>query len=178
MLRCWLSALLLIAILTRVALAAGIEHPKFDRDIRPVLSENCFFCHGADANKRKAKLRLDTPEGPAANEVIVPGKPDESELIKRILSKDDDERMPPPDSKRHLTEEQKQLLRAWVRDGAKYEKHWAFEPPVKGYLPAVKRTKWPRNEIDRLSSRAWRRKAFRLLKQHRCQNSSGASAST
>src|SRR5262245_22447783 len=99
MLRCRLFAILLLATLG-VARGAEITHPKFGRDIRPILSENCFFCHGADANKRKAKLRLDIPEGPVERKVIVPGKPEESELITRIGSKDEEERMPPPDSKR------------------------------------------------------------------------------
>jgi hypothetical protein len=144
------SMIVCLLILPALAQAASrTSRPRFDRDIRPILSENCFPCHGADANKRKAKLRLDIREGPAANEVIMPGRPEESDLIKRIFSKDDDERMPPPDSKRHLSDPQKELLRAWVKDGAKYEKHWAFGTPVKPSLPAVKRTKWPRNGIDR-----------------------------
>jgi hypothetical protein len=128
--------------------APKIPPVKFDRDIRPILSENCFPCHGADANKRKAKLRLDIPNGTTNVAVVVPGQPDKSDLVARILAKDDDERMPPPDSKRHLSDAQKQLLSAWITDGAKYEKHWAFKSPVKPALPAVKKKAWPHNSID------------------------------
>jgi len=124
--------------------AAAIE---YDRDIRPILSENCFFCHGADANKRKGKLRLDDFEN-ATKKAIVPGKPDESELIKRIFSTDPDEKMPPPDSNRHLKEEQRELLRAWIKQGSKYSQHWAFTAPERASLPKVQKTDWPRNAID------------------------------
>ncbi|MDB6026573.1 MAG: hypothetical protein JWM68_2796, partial [Verrucomicrobiales bacterium] len=124
-------------------------HIDFNRDIRPILSENCFHCHGSDSGKRKAKLRLDVAEGPLEKGVIVPGKPEESEVVKRILSSDPEEQMPPPTSNRHLSSEQKELLRAWIKAGAKYDTHWAFKTPVRPELPAVKKTKWARNEIDR-----------------------------
>lgn len=104
----------------------------FNRDIRPILSDNCFFCHGPDRNKREADLRLDTREGlfgtADQSGTIVPGKPEESELIRRIRSPDADEVMPPPESHKALTAEQVQLLEKWVREGAPYEGHWAFEP--------------------------------------------------
>ena len=94
----------------------------FQRDIRPILSENCFHCHGPDERRRKAKLRLDTRDGLFRTSdgvtVVVPGKPDGSELVKRILSDDEDEVMPPPDLTRRLTAEQKSLLRRWVQSGA------------------------------------------------------------
>ncbi len=120
----------------------------FNRDIRPILSENCFHCHGTDANQRKAKLRLDTREGALGKGAVVPGKPAESEMIARILSSDPDEQMPPPESNRRLSSEQKELLRAWIKEGANYDTHWAFQTPVRPALPTVKQKKWARNEID------------------------------
>lgn len=144
----WLLALLL------PGLALG-ETPKpvatpihFNRDVRPILSEKCFLCHGADPNKRKAKLRLDDRDVALEKGAIVPGKPDESELIKRILSADPEEQMPPPSSNRHLNAAQKEILRAWIKDGAPYEKHWAFTTPTRPPPPLVKQTKWVRNPID------------------------------
>jgi hypothetical protein len=119
----------------------------FSREVLPILSNHCFTCHGPDANARKAKLRLDQ-EKDAKAEVIVPGKSAESELISRIFSDDPDEQMPPPDSKLKLTAEQKATLKAWVDAGAKWGKHWAYEPPRRSALPKVNNAKWPRNEID------------------------------
>ncbi len=119
----------------------------FNRDIRPILSENCFHCHGSDPKARKAKLRLDTAEG-AHQSAVVPGKPQESELITRILSTDPEEVMPPPDSNRRISKEQKALLSKWVSEGAAYDQHWAFKPPIQAPLPKVKKAGWPKNEID------------------------------
>ena len=133
---------------TTAGAADQVREVRFDRDVRPILSEYCFPCHGADANKRKAKLRLDIPNGTTEATIIVPGKPEESELVTRIFSKDGDEQMPPADSKRHLTEEQKQVLRVWIKGGAKYEEHWAFKAPSKPALPTVKKRSWPRSPID------------------------------
>jgi mono/diheme cytochrome c family protein len=108
---------------------------QFDRDIRPILSDNCFACHGPDASKRKAKLRLDTKAGALADlgghTAIVPGKLDESELISRIESKEADEQMPPAKSGKKLTAQQIDLLKRWVATGAEYKGHWAFEHPLK-----------------------------------------------
>jgi len=127
--------------------------PEFNRDIRPILSENCFFCHGQDPKHREAKLRLDLPEqamrdlgGYAA---IVPGRPEKSEVIKRLTSRDPDERMPPADSNRKVTAAQVETIRRWIAAGAVYQKHWAFEPPKRAELPAVTNGGWPRNGIDR-----------------------------
>jgi Protein of unknown function (DUF1553)/Protein of unknown function (DUF1549)/Planctomycete cytochrome C/Concanavalin A-like lectin/glucanases superfamily len=121
----------------------------FDRDVRPILSDNCFACHGADPNKRKAKLRLDQSESAVVIKgVIVPGKPEKSEVIKRIFSTNTDEQMPPPASNRHLNSRQKEILTAWIKNGARYQKHWSFIAPTRPPLPAVKRSKWPRNPID------------------------------
>jgi hypothetical protein len=122
---------------------------SYDRDIRPILSDKCYGCHGPDAAARQAELRLDTREGVSAK-VVVAGKPDKSELIARITSSDDDERMPPPDSKLSLTSEQKELLRRWVSEGAKFTEHWAFQPlPDKISIPAVRDDTWVRQPLDR-----------------------------
>ena len=114
---------------------------NFSRDVLPILSENCLSCHGPDESHRKADLRLDTREGAIADNAgvraVVPGKPDESDLIARIVSKDRDEVMPPPKShKPPLKPEQVEMLRQWITEGAVWGKHWAFERPVKAALPA------------------------------------------
>ncbi|HVE40795.1 MAG TPA: DUF1549 domain-containing protein, partial [Planctomycetota bacterium] len=124
----------------------------FTRDIRPILANNCLLCHGPDAKGRKGDLRLDVREdalvaheGKAA---IVPGKPDQSELIRRVASTDRDEVMPPTKSGKKLTKEQIGLLRRWIEQGAPYSKHWAFVKPER---PAVPETKdpWARTDVDR-----------------------------
>ena len=127
---------------------------NFARDVRPILSDNCFACHGPDDQKRKAKLRLDTREGAFAKleggePVIVPGKPDESDLIDRIENDDPELRMPPKKSGKQLTAEQVAVLRRWVEQGATWTAHWSFEPPRKPALPAVKNLAWPITEVDR-----------------------------
>lgn len=102
---------------------------SFNRDIRPILSNNCFFCHGQDNANRKAELRLDTEEGQRANHVVVPGSLDESLLIERILSTVPDVVMPPPDSNKALSTKDKELLKRWVVEGAAFEKHWSWIAP-------------------------------------------------
>jgi len=124
---------------------SGID---FNRDIRPILSENCFYCHGQDANKRQADLRLDDRQAAVDARAIVPGDVGASGLLERIHSTDADVLMPPPDSNRRLTPEQKALLERWIADGAVYEPHWAFLAPQRPELPAVTRTDWGRNPID------------------------------
>ena len=119
----------------------------FNRDVRPILSENCFSCHGQDPKQRKAKLRLDDAES-ATKKAIVPGKPDASPLVQRIFSDDPDEQMPPPDARRQITLAQKQVLKKWIAEGAKYSPHWAFIPPVRPAMPEVKRKDWVRTPID------------------------------
>lgn len=110
--------------------SAGGEKVSYNRDIRPILSDNCFSCHGPDEHGRKADLRLDTRDGAFSGEtvVVVAGKPDESELIARILTPDPDDLMPPPESHKKLTPAQIELLSRWVEEGAEYEEHWAFLP--------------------------------------------------
>ncbi|HUG66476.1 MAG TPA: DUF1553 domain-containing protein [Pirellulaceae bacterium] len=109
---------------------------RFDRDIRPILSDKCFHCHGPDEEHREADLRLDL-EGSAKESAIVPGKADESELVRRILSQDADELMPPPDAKKPLKIEEIDLLKSWVEQGAEWTDHWAFLPAVRGDIPHV-----------------------------------------
>jgi hypothetical protein len=109
---------------------------RFGRDILPILSENCFKCHGPDEKARKAKLRLDQPKG--MQTVIVPGKSAASELVRRINATSEEGGMPPAKSNRQLTPQQKELLRRWVDQGAPWCKHWAYETPLRPGLPTVK----------------------------------------
>lgn len=126
----------------------------FNRDVRPILSNNCFHCHGFDPNTREAELRIDTFAGATAELnsgegfAIVPGKPDESVLFRRMSSHDSDLQMPPQDSGKQLTEAQIEVVRRWIQSGAKYERHWSFVPPKAVALPRVNQTGWVRNEID------------------------------
>jgi hypothetical protein len=124
----------------------------FRRDIRPILSDSCFHCHGPDESTRKAKMRLDTKEGAMAERKgrfpVVPGKPDDSEIFRRIFSNDPDEQMPPPDHPRQLNPNQKELIKKWIAQGANWQEHWAFQKAVRPELPKVKNRRWPRNEID------------------------------
>jgi hypothetical protein len=128
------AVLMLCVILTTVNSRAS-ERLEFNRDVRPILSDNCFFCHGPDAEQRQAGLRLDLREDALAAAAFLPGVPDESLLVQRILSDDPDELMPPPDSHKKLTSDQKETLRRWIAEGAEYQLHWAFVAPVKPDLP-------------------------------------------
>ena len=136
-------------------LVAGENPAKVDfaRDIRPLLSDKCFACHGPDAKQRKADLRLDTREGAVADldgySAVVPGKPSESELVARITADDEDDRMPPPDSGKHLDDRQKELLRQWIAQGAEYDLHWAYKPVTRPEPPSVNNGSFVRNDIDR-----------------------------
>ena len=124
----------------------------FDREVRPILADHCFSCHGPDGEQRKAGLRFDTREGllvaPGRLGPFVPGKPEKSEAIVRILAEDAAERMPPPEAKRPLSEEQIETLRQWVAEGARWERHWSFEPVKSPALPMIDDSSWARNEID------------------------------
>ena len=125
----------------------------FSRDIRPILSDTCFKCHGPDAEQREAELRLDTRDGLFRKvegvSVISPGDLKNSELVRRITSTDPDEQMPPPDSGRSLTAKQRDLIREWVKQGADWKQHWAFVAPKRPALPKLtSRENWPRNTID------------------------------
>ncbi|GIW91425.1 MAG: hypothetical protein KatS3mg109_1857 [Pirellulaceae bacterium] len=127
---------------------------QFNRDIRPILSNNCYKCHGPDAAERKGGtggLRLDTPDGAYEDlggyAAIVPGKPEASELVRRIRAEDPGERMPPPDSGKSLTEAEIQLLERWIAAGARYDQHWSYRPVQRPPLPEL-HTEWARNAID------------------------------
>lgn len=137
---------------------AGEENsPSFSNEVRPILSEKCFHCHGPDEQSREAGLRLDVREDAIDFEAIVPHDAASSTLIERIESEDDDLRMPPPSSKRFLTAEEKETLRRWIDSGALYEKHWSLRPLPKSVarpklepLPAGPEAllDWPRNRLD------------------------------
>lgn len=116
--------------------AVGAEKLQFNRDIRPILADNCFFCHGPDAGHRKGDLRLDVRDAAIEHGAIQPGKPDQSSLVTRVFMHDGDERMPPAESNKVLTEKQQKTLRQWIAEGAEYQQHWAYEPPVKAKIPA------------------------------------------
>jgi hypothetical protein len=133
---------------------SAIRNPQspvsYNRDIRPILAENCFACHGFDKNKRVANLRLDVREQALARGVIVPGKPEKSALIRRVFAADAARRMPPPAAHKTLTPAQKGTLRRWVAEGARYETHWAWLPlPARVPVPKVAEPTWCRSEIDR-----------------------------
>jgi hypothetical protein len=121
----------------------------FDREVRPILSDNCFACHGPDENQRKAKLRFDTKEGAFAKPgVITPGDASKSKLYQRVSSKDQDMVMPPPASEHKLTEKQIETIRRWIDEGARWDEHWAFIPPKRPEIPKVANAAWVRNPID------------------------------
>lgn len=127
---------------------------SFNRDIRPILSDACFTCHGPDLNKLTAGLRLDVRDSAigaaeSGTHAIVPGDPTASELLRRVASADDSERMPPPETGKRITATQIELLRSWIAQGAEYQEHWAFIPPQRPALPEVSQPTWPRNPIDR-----------------------------
>src|SRR5688572_18525927 len=147
--------LILCAILMPLPLlAAESARPvDFQREIRPILSQNCFLCHGPDENERKAGLRLDIREDalkPAKSgaRAIIPNQPDESELLKRVTHSDPDELMPPGKSGKKLTSRDIELLRRWIAEGAPYATHWAYVKPVRAQLPEVKHENWVRNGLD------------------------------
>ena len=127
---------------------ASADIPDFNRDVRPILADRCFTCHGPDAKSRKAKLRLDVRESALKKGAIVPGKPDESELVYRILSDDSDEVMPPPAMKKPLTLVEKEILSQWIASGAEYRGHWAFDRVERPVPPQVKEATKVRNPID------------------------------
>lgn len=131
------------------------DQVSYNFHIRPILSDNCFACHGPDANKREAGLRLDTEAGAYAalkenpdQHAIVPGSTNKSQVIKRIFSEDASEKMPPPESNLTITDFERNLIKKWVEQGGVYEKHWAFEPPTKKTIPIPDKDEWRHNPID------------------------------
>ena len=119
------------------ALFAGEPTTSYNYDVRPVLAAKCFACHGSDAAKRKGKLRLDERAAAIEKQAIVPGNPGASELIKRLLTSDPEEIMPPPEKHNPVSDSERELLIRWIKEGAKYEAHWAFIPPVQPTIPTV-----------------------------------------
>ena len=145
----WLAAGMVAACSAALASAPAEQPLDFNRDIRPILSENCFYCHGQDGNKREADLRLDDREAAIHAGAIVPGDPGASVVLERIHSTDPDVIMPPPNSNRRLSEDQKKLLDRWIKEGAVYTPHWAFVPPVRPQPSEPKHAAWVLNDIDR-----------------------------
>ncbi|HEY2839547.1 MAG TPA: PSD1 and planctomycete cytochrome C domain-containing protein [Pirellulales bacterium] len=130
------------------------ERVEYNRDVRPILGNHCFKCHGFDAKERKAELRLDISDearkaASSGATPIVPAKPDESELVKRVFATDEAVIMPPAETNHHLTDREKNLLRRWIAEGAEYQPHWSFIAPKRQTPPAVANANWPRNTIDR-----------------------------
>ncbi|MEO8657996.1 MAG: DUF1553 domain-containing protein [Bryobacteraceae bacterium] len=147
----WVSCIAFVAVLAPGSAAAELS---FNKDVRPILSDRCFACHGPDKNNRKSKLRLDQEEG-AKGDLgkgrfgLVPGHPEQSEAFKRITSDSKTLRMPPAYMGHDkLSDHDIQVLKTWIEQGAKYEKHWAFVPPVKAAAPDVKDAAWVKNPID------------------------------
>jgi hypothetical protein len=139
--------------LLRLTLLDAAEPPQkvsFNRDILPILANNCFTCHGPDEPARKGELRLDTKDGALRTQepVIQPGKSGESELLKRLLSTDPEQVMPPPKSLKKPTAEEIELIRRWIDDGAQWDKHWSYETPRRPAPPSVKNPGWIKNPID------------------------------
>jgi mono/diheme cytochrome c family protein len=137
-----------VAVLVSLGFADEKAPVQFNRDIRPILFDNCFSCHGPDANSRAADLRLDDRQWAIDAGAITPGKPEESELVARLLTTDDELIMPPPKSHKKLTDEQKQLLIEWVKSGAEYQPHWSFIAPQSVQPPPVQNQSWVRGPID------------------------------
>lgn len=132
------------------AIPASID---FNRDIRPILSDNCYFCHGPDKNKRKADLRFDTHDGLFStikgHTVVVPNKPDQSELFLRVIAADPDQRMPDPKSNKRLSDREIALLKKWIEQGAPWKGHWAYLPIVRPAAPEIIDPGFVQNDLDR-----------------------------
>ncbi|NBV24298.1 MAG: hypothetical protein EBS05_20565, partial [Proteobacteria bacterium] len=144
---------ILLAVALLGVAASAAPAPDFQREVRPILSRQCFACHGPDEKGRKAGLRLDRGEeavkpAKSGKRAVVPGKPGQSELVRRITSTDANEVMPPPETKKQLTATEQDILRRWVAAGGTYQPHWAFVKPTQVPLPKVKQTTWPQNPID------------------------------
>src|SRR5262245_54969637 len=136
------AACLLLGCVFGLAERAAGKRPDYLLEVRPILADHCFSCHGADEQSREAGLRLDLRDtalrgGDSGDPAIVPGKPDASQLIHRVTSSDESERMPPAKAKARLTTAQVETLREWIADGARYQMHWALVPPQKPTVPIV-----------------------------------------
>ena len=145
-------SILIAGLVASLGLDQARAEIRFARDIQPILADHCYACHGPDSNQRKADFRLDIKEG-AFRDLggyfgIAPNKPNESELITRIHTKDTDDLMPPPDANVALTENEKRLLRQWIQEGATWEEHWAFIRPSRPNIPLTGNQDWVQNPID------------------------------
>ncbi len=144
--------ILILLILTVHVEVANANKLKFDRDVLPILSDKCFACHGPDPATRQADLRLDIKEGafsePSGYPIIVPGEPENSELVIRITHENLDTRMPPQSQNRQPTQEQIDTIIQWIAEGAEWEEHWAYNPPQRIDPPEVQNTDWIHNPID------------------------------
>jgi hypothetical protein len=149
-----------LALLTATTARGADPKIDFNRDVRPILSDKCFACHGPDAKARKAKLRLDDRQVAIDRGAIVPGEIDKSELIRRVMTVDESEAMPPKKTGKTLTAAEVDTLRRWVLAGAKYDQHWAYVLPRAHPDPAVPDPKWPANWIDRFILARLDRDAF------------------
>src|SRR5580698_5261817 len=144
-------AVLMFGLAPVVALCTGAgqtQELRYDRDIRPILSDNCFRCHGPELKSRKAKLRLDVREVALEKEAFVPGNPDESEMVRRLTTTNEDDHMPPAIMHKTVTPAQIDLIRRWIADGAKYEPHWSYALLVRPALPTVANGSWTQGAID------------------------------
>ncbi len=154
----WLAVLWTLSAITWLSTVGATDSPAlpldFNRDVRPILSEHCYACHGPDENKRKAGLRLDRQEDAfkelkGGHHALVKGDLEHSTLARRIVSDDTEELMPPPKFGKPLKAEEVKLLRRWIAEGAAWKKHWAFLPPEHLPVPPVQNGAWPRNDLDR-----------------------------
>ena len=148
-------------VLMLLSSTATADQPvSFNRDIRPILSEYCFACHGPDEEHREADLRLDDRDAAIEYGAIVPGVADESVLVERILSADPDTMMPPAKGGKKLSDDQKNLLVAWIQQGSEYQRHWSFESVPESIVVPESVGQWPRNDIDRFVLEKLREKSF------------------
>lgn len=146
-------ALMIACAICAQGMAGADQTVQFNRDVRPILSMKCYPCHGPDANTRKREIRFDVREelfGKTLDgvDLLAPGKPDESELFRRVIAPNSADLMPPAEAKLELSAQEVATLRAWIEQGAAWEGHWAFIPPTKPAIPEVSNAVWPRNEID------------------------------
>ncbi|MCM8529098.1 MAG: PSD1 and planctomycete cytochrome C domain-containing protein [Lentisphaeraceae bacterium] len=142
----------LVCLLLCINILSLSAEVSFTKDIRPILSKYCFYCHGPDKETREAKLRLDTKEGLFTTRKkrfpVVAENPHTSEIFKRMITDDEDDIMPPPESKKEMSKAEIELIKKWIEEGADYEDHWAFTPPKKHSQPKVNQKDWPLNFID------------------------------
>ena len=145
----WRSLFPLTICFAFVGVIQATEPLQYNRDVLPILAENCFACHGADSAARKADLRLDQRDVAIGTGAIVAGQPDDSEIINRVLTDDVELVMPPAELKKTLTADEKEILKRWISEGARYERHWSLIAPSQPKLPKVRKKNWAKNSIDR-----------------------------